>query len=234
MLNPFGDRPLKIPKNIIYALFHASLDRGPSKADKYFVKHKNDQDAADYGLNDAIAFAAEVYADQKILDTETPFILQVMGTASLLGDLGGSPSLIISGLLAPAVADKLLTLKEVKERFGLRIAQMLSVYIENKTVPWFLRKLEYLNDVFKADDTEIEILALAVAISELRSIYRVYKEDEAVIYGLDAPCEAVAMYYKEAVKRMAVFAAEKDTEHAFRELADLYAKVFLLQTTYEQ
>lgn len=163
----------------------------------------------DYGLNDAIAFAAEVYDDKMILDTEVPFILQAMGTASLLGDLGCSPYLIVSGLLAPAVADKLLNLKEVKEKFGLRVAQLLSAYVEDKTVPWFIRKLEYLNDVFKTDDIEAELLALAVAISELRSIYRVYKDDETVIYILDVPCEAVAMYYKEAVKRMAVFAAEK-------------------------
>lgn len=82
-----------------------------------------------------ISFAAKVYADKKILDTETPFILQVMGTASLLGDLDGSPSLVISGLLAPAVTDKLLNLKDIKERFGLRVAQLLSAYTEDKTVP---------------------------------------------------------------------------------------------------
>ncbi|WP_337609882.1 HD domain-containing protein [Phascolarctobacterium succinatutens] len=177
-----------------------------------------------------ISFATEVYADKKILDTETPFILQAMGTARLLGDLGGSLSLVISGLLAPAVTDKLLNLKDIKERFGLRVAQLLSAYTEDKTVPWFLRKLEYLNDIFKIDDKEIQLLALALAVSELRSVYRVYKDDEAAIYALDAPCEAVGMYYKEMVQRMAVFAADKTTEHAFRELSDLYSKVFMLQS----
>lgn len=79
-----------------------------------------------------ISFAAEVYADKKILDTETPFILQAMGTASLLGDLGASLSLVISGLLAPAVTDKLLNLKDIKERFGLRVAQLLSAIQRTK------------------------------------------------------------------------------------------------------
>lgn len=228
IINPFGDEPFRITKDMIKELFVRCVDLGPCKADKYYEKHKEENEPAKgIDLQDVLSYASEVYKDQCILTTDTPLLVQSMGTASLLSDLTGGPDLIVAGLLAKAVNEGLANLDDIKERFGLRAAQILSSQTEDKTMPWYIRKLQYLDDISKCDDIEVKVLAFTSAVSELRSIHRECIVDDTILLILDAPAEYMKWYYKEICKIFYLYAYEPLSEHIYAEMVALYKKLFM-------
>ena len=139
----------------------------------------------------------------------------------------GGADLIVSGILAKAVNEGLASLDDIKERFGLRAAQILSSQTEEKTMPWYLRKLQYIDDITKCDDIEVKVLAFASAVSELRSIHREFVVDESNLLVLDAPAEYMKWYYKELCKVFYLYAYEPVSEHIYAEMVALYKKIFM-------
>ena len=228
IINPFGDEPFRITKDMIKELFMRCVKLGPCKSGKYYDEHKEENEAAKgIDLKDVLSYASEVYKDQCILTTDTPLLVQSMGTASLLSDMTGGPDLIVAGLLAKAVKEGLANLDDIKEKFGLRAAQLLSSQTEDKTMPWYIRKLQYLDDISKSDDIEVKVLAFTSAVSELRSIRRECIVDDTILLVLDAPAEYMKWYYKELCKIFSLYAYEPLSEHIYSEMVALYKKVFM-------
>ena len=228
IINPFGDEPFRITKDMIKELVVRCVDLGPCKSEKYYDEHKEENNPAKgIDLKDVLSYASEVYKDQCILTTDTPLLVQSMGTASLLSDMTGGPDLIVAGLLAKAVKEGLANLDDIKEKFGLRAAQLLSSQTEDKTMPWYIRKLQYLDDISKSDDIEVKVLAFTSAVSELRSIRRECIVDDTILLVLDAPAEYMKWYYKELCKIFSLYAYEPLSEHIYAEMVALYKKVFM-------
>ena len=228
IINPFGDEPFRITKDMIKELFVRCVKLGPCKSGKYYDEHKEENEAAKgIDLKDVLSYASEVYKDQCILTTDTPLLVQSMGTASLLSDMTGGPDLIVAGLLAKAVKEGLANLDDIKEKFGLRAAQLLSSQTEDKTMPWYIRKLQYLDDISKSDDIEVKVLAFTSAVSELRSIRRECIVDDTILLVLDAPAEYMKWYYKELCKIFSLYDYEPLSEHIYSEMVALYKKVFM-------
>ena len=228
IINPFGDESFRITKDMIKELFVRCVDLGPCKADKYYDEHKEENESAKgIDLKDVLSYASEVYKNQCILTTDTSLLVQSMGTASLISDMTGGPELILAGLLAKAVNEELANLDDIKERFGLRAAQLLSSQTEDKTMPWYIRKLQYLDDISKSDDIEVKVLAFTSAVSELRSIRRECIVDDTILLVLDAPVEYMKWYYKELCKRFYLYAYEPLSEHIYAEMVALYKEVFM-------
>ena len=228
IINPFGDEPFRITKDMIKELFVRCVKLGPCKSGKYYDEHKEENEAAKgIDLKDVLSYASEVYKDQCILTTDTPLLVQSMGTASLLSDMTGGLDLIVAGLLTKAVKEGLANLDDIKEKFGLRAAQLLSSQTEDKTMPWYIRKLQYLDDISKSDDIEVKVLAFTSAVSELRSIRRECIVDDTILLVLDAPAEYMKWYYKELCKIFSLYAYEPLSEHIYAEMVALYKKVFM-------
>lgn len=228
IINPFGDESFRITKDMIKELFVRCVKLGPCKSGKYYDEHKEENEAAKgIDLKDVLSYTSEVYKDQCILTTDTPLLVQSMGTASLLSDMTGGPDLIVAGLLAKAVKEGLANLDDIKEKFGLRAAQLLSSQTEDKTMPWYIRKLQYLDDISKSDDIEVKVLAFTSAVSELRSIHRECIVDDTILLVLDAPAEYMKWYYKELCKIFYLYAYEPLSEHIYAEMVALYKKVFM-------
>ena len=230
VINPFGDMLFKITKEMIESLFTYCIDHGPCKSEKYYDEHqKEEKDYAPEGIDlyKALNLADEAYHNQSILSTNTPLLVQSMGTASILGDIHGGPDLIVAGLFAKAINEGFIGLETIKESFGLRAAQILSSQTEDKDSPWYLRKLQYIRDIAECDDIEVKVLAIARAVSELRSIYSMSHTDNTIIYALEAPAHYMAWYYKELCKIFSLYAYEPITEHIYAEMVTLYKKVFM-------
>ena len=228
IINPFGDETFRITKDMIKELFVRCVELGPCKSEKYYDEHKEENELArGIDLKDVLAYASEVYKDQCILTTDTPLLVQSMGTASLLSDMTGGPDLILAGLLAKAVKEGLAKLDDIKEKFGLRAAQLLASQIEDKTMPWYIRKMQYLDDISKTDDIEVKVLAFTSAVSELRSIHRECIVDDTILLVLEAPAHYMKWYYKELCKIFSLYAYEPVAEHIYAEMVTLYKKVFM-------
>lgn len=228
IINPFCDESFRITKDMIKELFVRCVDLGPCKHDKYYDEHKEEKESAkEIDLNDVLSYASEVYKNQCILTSDTPLLVQSMGTASLISDMTGGPDLIVAGLLAKAVNEGLANLDDIKEKFGLRVAQLLASQTEDKTMPWYIRNLQYFDDISKSDDIEVKVLAFTSAVSELRSIRRECIVDDTVLLLLDAPAEYMKWYYKELCKIFYLYAYEPLSKHIYAEMVALYKKVFM-------
>lgn len=228
IINPFGDEPFLLDKDMIIAIFQCCIEEGASKSQKYYDRHKSENNVGGaIDLKDVLAYSSDVYKDQYILNTTTPLLIESMGTASMLSDMTGGPDLIIAGILGKAVNGGLVNLEDIKEKFGLRTAQILSSQTEDKTMPWYIRKLQYLNDISKDNDIEVKVLALTTAVSELRSIHREYVTDDTILLILDAPAKYLKWYYKELCKIFCSYAYEPLSEHIYAEMIDLYKKLFM-------
>ena len=230
IINPFGEDSFRITIEMIEELFKYCIDNGPCKSEKYYDEHqKEENNYAPEGIElyKALILADEAYHNQTILTTSTPLLVQAMGTASVLGDLHGGPDLIVAGLFAAAINEGFIGLKTIKDRFGLRAAQILSSQTEDKDYPWYLRKLQYIRDIDECDDIEIKVLAMAKAVSELRSIYSVSHANDEITFMLEAPAHYMAWYYKELCTIFHFFAYEAITEHIYAEMIALYKKVFM-------
>ena len=137
-------------------------------------------------LDRAIIFATNAHSGQTRKRENTPYILHPLEVAAIAADLTNDEDVIIAALLHDTVEDTDVTLEEITEVFGSRVAELVGSESENKReelppeVTWQLRKEESLNKLRNTDDEDVKILWLSDKLSNIRSIYSVYlkKGDE--------------------------------------------------------
>ncbi len=85
----------------------------------------------------AFKFAAEKHAGQTRKASSTPYIAHLMGVASLVLEFGGDEDLAIAALLHDVVEDcgGASMLKEVRRRFGSRVAKIVDGCSDSDTDP---------------------------------------------------------------------------------------------------
>jgi (p)ppGpp synthase/HD superfamily hydrolase len=107
----------------------------------------------DYGLTprfeEALIYAARLHAGQNRKGNRVPYVAHLLGVTSLVLEDGGDEDQAIAALLHDAVEDQggLETLKEIRSRFGDRVAEIVAgctdAFVTPKP-PWADRKKAYL------------------------------------------------------------------------------------------
>jgi (p)ppGpp synthase/HD superfamily hydrolase len=109
----------------------------------------------------AFQFAADKHSGQTRKASRIPYIGHLMGVASLVLEAGGDEDLAIAALLHDVVEDcgGMPMLKEVRRRFGSRVAKVVDGCTDSDTdpkPPWRERKEKYIAHLKKADaDTRL-------------------------------------------------------------------------------
>src|SRR5256714_5576656 len=109
----------------------------------------------------AFLFAAEKHAGQARKASTIPYIAHLMGVASLVLEAGGDEDLAIAALLHDVAEDcgGVPMLKEVRRRFGKRMANVVDGCTDAHTYPkppWRERKEYYIRHLKAADsDTRL-------------------------------------------------------------------------------
>jgi (p)ppGpp synthase/HD superfamily hydrolase len=149
----------------------------------------------------AFEFAAEKHAGQTRKASTIPYIAHLMGVASLVLEFGGDEDLAIAALLHDVVEDcgGLPLLKEVKRRFGARVANVVDgctdSYGEPKA-PWRERKETYLGHLRTAD-AGTRLVSAADKLNNVRSILADYREvGESVWQRFKGGREGTLWYYR--------------------------------------
>src|ERR1700722_19311170 len=104
----------------------------------------------------AFQFAAEKHAGQTRKASSTPYIAHLMGVASLVLEFGGDEDMAIAALLHDVVEDcgGAPMLKEVRRRFGSRVAKIVNGCTDSDTdpkPPWRERKEKYIRHLKDAN-----------------------------------------------------------------------------------
>lgn len=121
-------------------------------------------------LAEAIAFAARAHAGHYRKGTDVPYIWHPLAVGKLLQDAGCDEEVVVAGLLHDTTEDAGVTLAQVMERFGERVADIVRGCSEpDKSLPWEQRKTHTIRALPTAP-LEVRLVAAADKIDNLRSI----------------------------------------------------------------
>ena len=148
----------------------------------------------------AFYFAVEKHAGQTRKASTIPYIAHLMGVASLVLEFGGDEDLAIAALLHDVVEDcgGAPMLKEVRRRFGSRVAKIVDGCTDSDTypkTPWRERKETYIRHL-KTADAETRLVSAADKLNNVRSILSDYREvGESVWARFTGGREGTLWYY---------------------------------------
>jgi (p)ppGpp synthase/HD superfamily hydrolase len=177
----------------------------------------------------AFQFAAEKHAKQTRKASTVPYIAHLMGVASLVLEAGGDEDLAIAALLHDVVEDcgGAPMLKEVRRRFGSRVAKVVDGCTDADTdpkPPWRERKEKYIEHL-KTADADTRLVSAADKLNNVRSILSDYRAiGESVWSRFTGGREGTLWYYRTLVE---VFLQQprnritRELELAVRELDSL-------------
>jgi (p)ppGpp synthase/HD superfamily hydrolase len=149
----------------------------------------------------AFQFAAEKHFGQTRKASTIPYIAHVMGVASLVLEAGGDEDLAIAALLHDVVEDcgGVPTLKEVRRRFGKRVAEVVDGCTDAYEVPkppWRERKESYIRRL-KKESAATRLVSAADKLNNVRSILSDYRVvGESVWSRFNGRREGTLWYYR--------------------------------------
>src|SRR5258708_35819697 len=124
-----------------------------------------------------------------------------MGVASLVLEAGGDEDLAIAALLHDVVEDcgGAPMLKEVRRRFGVRVAKVVDGCTDADTdpkPPWWERKELYIRHLRRAD-ADTRLVSAADKLNNVRSILADYRQvGESVWSRFNGGREGTLWYYR--------------------------------------
>jgi len=149
----------------------------------------------------AFQFAAEKHSGQTRKASTIPYIAHLMGVASLVLEGGGDEDLAIAALLHDVVEDcgGAPMLKEVRRRFGSRVAKVVDGCTDADTYPkppWRERKEKYIRHL-RAADADTRLVSAADKLNNVRSILSDYRAlGESVWSRFNGGREGTLWYYR--------------------------------------
>jgi len=149
----------------------------------------------------AFTFAAKKHSSQTRRASTIPYIAHLMGVTSLVLEFGGDEDLAIAALLHDVVEDcgGALMLKEVKRRFGSRVAKVVDGCTDSDTTPkppWRERKEAYINHL-KTADADIRLVSAADKLNNVRSILSDYRDVGELVWArFNGGREGTLWYYR--------------------------------------
>ena len=180
----------------------------------------------------AFQFAADKHAGQTRKASTIPYIAHLMGVASLVLEAGGDEDLAIGALLHDVVEDcgGAPMLKEVRRRFGARVAKVVDGCTDADTYPkppWRERKEKYLRHLAVAD-ADTRLVSAADKLNNVRSILSDYREVGELVWArFQGGREGTLWYYRtlrDEFLRHAPNRITRDLELAVNELESLAAQ----------
>jgi len=130
-------------------------------------------------FEEALVLATQLHADQYRKGTDTPYISHLLGVTSLVLENGGDEDEAIAALLHDAAEDQggRATLKEIRRRFGSRVADIVEGCSDTMTwpkPPWRARKEAYIAHLQHATASEL-LVSAADKLHNARSILADYR-----------------------------------------------------------
>jgi (p)ppGpp synthase/HD superfamily hydrolase len=123
---------------------------------------------------EAIEFAARAHRHQHRKGTGVPYIIHPLGVAHILIDHDLPEDLVIAGILHDTVEDTDVTLDQIAERFGGRVAKLVAGASEpDKSDSWENRKRDTIEYLRTAPE-DVALVACADKLDNIRSIRRDY------------------------------------------------------------
>lgn len=147
-------------------------------------------------VQDAIRFARKTHAGRFRKGTDRPMIHHALAAADIVLNIRPEESLITAALLHDAVEEGDITLKELSEKFGFRVANIVAAQSDDESLSWTDRKRKKLKELEKASE-DVKIVTLGDELSNLRDLAADYAEMGDEIWNRISPVgrEWLGWYY---------------------------------------
>ena len=182
-------------------------------------------------LDDAIHFAAQAHAGQMRKMANTPYILHPLEVAVIISTMTDDENVMAAGLLHDTVEDCDVDPKEIKARFGPRVAALVQSETEDKLSErpaeetWMERKEESLLMLQHTKDRDVKILWLGDKLSNIRSFYREWlRQGDQMWQALHQKDPKMQGWYYRTIARY--LKEELSDTAAYREYVDLVERIF--------
>ncbi len=129
-------------------------------------------------LGEAICFATKAFDGQVRKCEKYPAILHSFEAATIAQTVTNETDVVVAAVLHDTVEDTDVTIEEIKEIFGERVAKLVASETENKRhekpsdETWQIRKQEAITLLENTDDLGVKAIFLGDKLSNLRSLYR--------------------------------------------------------------
>ena len=221
--NPFGNLCF-LPKDLIREVFEFDyLNSKENETARTVEVVLNDNSA----VEEAIAFATECHKGAVRKGTDIPYITHPMEVMQILNSVNADNNLLIAGLLHDVVEDAGVSIETIKEKYGEDVAHLVAGHSEDKSKTWYARKLKTIRDL-PDEDIRSKLLTLGDKLSNIRSMYRDYKQiGDELWQRFNAPKHLQAWYYSGIVDGLAELQNIPQTADAYWELSGIYKDLFV-------
>lgn len=129
-------------------------------------------------LDKAIIFAVNAHHNTERRGKGFPYIVHPLEVVEIVATITNDQELLAAAALHDTVEDTDVTIKQIQNEFGARVAQIVSAESdntsENEPQDWYSRKCKAL-DTLRNSSTDVKIVALADKLSNMRAIARDYQ-----------------------------------------------------------
>ena len=132
-------------------------------------------------VSEAIAFAVKAHDGMRRKKNDAPYILHPMEAAVIVGTMTDDQYLIAAAVLHDVVEDTNITIREIEEKFGRRVRELVESETEDKRADlppestWRIRKEESLTVLQNTEDIGVLMVWLGDKLANMRAIYRDFK-----------------------------------------------------------
>lgn len=181
-------------------------------------------------FDEAVKFATDAHAGTFRKRDGSPYITHPMEVAVIAATLTDDPEVLAAAVLHDTVEDAGVSVGEIRERFGDRVARLVASETENKRPEmspeesWQIRKEESLAMLRDASDPGTKIMWLSDKLANMRSFFRLWiKEGDGIWVYFHQPDPArQAWYYRSILE----YTGEFSDSFAWLEYRDLTKRVF--------
>ena len=167
----------------------------------------------------AIVFATKAHAGAVRKGTNSPYILHLIETLSIVMRHTDKEDVLTAAVLHDTVEDTSVTIKEIETEFGARVAELVASLSEDKMkkmppeATWKARKWSMITKLKDADH-DTKLIVLADKLSNMRDLTEDYEEFGEEVWGRfnQKDPEMHLWYYDEIYKILADDCFLEDTE----------------------
>jgi (p)ppGpp synthase/HD superfamily hydrolase len=154
-------------------------------------------------IEKALKVASKAHEGQYRKHTETPYITHPVTVGMIVMKAGYDEEMIAAAILHDTVEDTNLSLDDIRQEFGGRIAEIVEGCSEpNKDLPWKARK-EHTIEYLKTAPEKIRIVACADKLHNIRTIIKDYEQiGDEVWRRFNAGKEQQKWYYTGIVESL--------------------------------
>jgi myo-inositol-1(or 4)-monophosphatase len=178
-------------------------------------------------LTEAIEFAAKCHEGQLRKGTNIPYMVHPMEACAIAATITSDPEVLAAAVLHDVAEDCGVTIKELQDRFGYRVAALVAAESELKEDDaegsWQRRKQHTIDKLQDACGDEL-ILTMADKLSNIRAICRDYEKLGDGLWKRfnQQDMKMQAWYYKSIRDKL----VKLSDSAAFTEYSELVDRVF--------